>query len=389
MKTKLLLLSAISALMFVSSCSSDDDTITPSIPELEALELSNCSSGIAEGETLILENRNNGVDYIINCTYPVNGDLIIDPGVTIQFGTDATIRVYNSGSIQALGTAQNKVVFTGEDKVPGSWKGLYIISSDVKNKIEYATIEYAGAVGDDGAILLWSDTHLKMNNTNITNSQTYGLHANTNNNELLLENNTITACKAPMYLDASYVSAISNGSYTGNNTDAIIVDRGFIDEDHTWTKLNVPYHFPNGVDVIAGGNLTVMPGVIMKFGQDSRLFINEGASGPKPSIIAVGTAAEPIVFTSIDNVMSAWRGIYFDSPNALNEIGFATIENASNPDQEGAIETWYGTVLNVHDVSFKDIQNCAIHQYKFPADPDTLTSSNLTYINVAHTFCQN
>lgn len=88
-------------------------------------------------------------------------------------------------------------------------------------------------------------------------------------------------------------------------------------------------------------------------------------------------------------MLGAWQGIYFDTPSPLNKIGFATIEYATNANQEGAIEMWYGTVLNVHDVAFKDIQNCAIHQYISVGDPDTLTTSNLTYTNVTIPYCRN
>lgn len=123
----------------------------------------------------------------------------------------------------------------------------------------------------------------------------------------------------------------------------------------------------------------------MKYGLDALLNINEGASGPKPSLIAVGTAAEPITFTGINEVLGAWRGIYFDTPSPLNEIGFATIEYASNLDQKGAIANWAGVVLNVHDTTFKDIQYCALLN-----DTNTstvITTSNLTYVNVGGEIC--
>ena len=99
----------------------------------------------------------------------------------------------------------------------------------------------------------------------------------------------------------------------------------------------------------------INPGVEMAFGLDGKLEIPEGASGSKPSLIAVGTEQNPILFTAIDKVEGAWKGIWFDTPSALNEIGFATVEYASNDKQVGAIYAWYGTVLNVHDVLFKDI----------------------------------
>lgn len=371
-----------------SSCSSDDDSSSQE-EELETVIL-DCTN-LASGETLTLENINSGIDYIIDCVYVVSGDLIIDPGVTIQFGTDAGIKVYDTGSIDATGTELNPIVFTGETQVPGSWKGVFIDSNDIKNKIEYATIAYAGGGGfnsndDRGGVIVYSSTRLTMRNTTITNSEAYGFNASYGGDELILQNNTITNCNAPMYILGIYITTISGGSYTGNDLDAIVADRDFIanESHHIWTKLNVPYHFPEGMDVTnSGGKLTIMPGVVMKFGQDTDLAITEGASGNKPSLIAVGTIAEPIVFTSIDNTLSAWRGIYFDTPSTLNEIGFATIENASNPAQEGAIATWSGTVLNVHDVFFKDIQYCAI----LNSTSATLTTSNLTYVNVGGEIC--
>jgi len=372
-------------LLLLTSCGEDDPA--PTEEEL-ATKTIDCSSSVAAGETLTLENRNNGVDYIINCVYVVKGDIIIKPGVTIQFGTNAGLKVNDTGSIQVLGLESERIVFTGEDKTPGAWRGIFIDSNDTKNRIEYAKIEYAGGEafnsnGDKGSVIVWSDTHLNMNNTTITNSETYGFNASYGGDELELVNNTITNCNAPMFIEGAYPTTISGGNYTGNTTDAIIVTADQITGNHNWSKLNVPYHLPEGLRVSAGGKLTIMPGVILKFGLDTQLNINEGASGPKPSLIAVGTAQEPIIFTGLNNVLGAWKGIYFDSPSPLNEIGFTTIEYASNPSQGGAIANWAGTVLNVHDTTFKNIQYCSI----LNSSSATLTTSNLDYVNVGDQIC--
>ncbi len=379
-------------IVVLSSCTKEEEP--PVEPELPPLVI-DCSTRVNDGETFTLEDRNTGIDYIIDCVYLVDGDFMVNPGVTIQFGGDAGIKVSQSGSIQLLGTAQDQVVFTGEDKIRGSWRGVFIQSNDPKNTIEHAKIEYAGggsfnSNGDQGAVIAYSDTQLNMNNTTLTNSSTYGFNASYGEGDFTLTNNTITSCAAPMLVEGAYPSAISGGSYTGNDLDAILVGADQITGVHNWSKLDVDYHLPAGLQVIPGGTLTIMPGAVLKFGQDSRLHINEGASGPKPSLIAVGTAADPIVFTSLDNTLRAWRGIYLDTPSTLNEIGFARIENASNSAQLGAIETWYGTVLNVHDVLFKDIPDCAIHQYISNGAPNTLTTSNLSFENVGTTvICQN
>lgn len=380
----------------LSSCSKDK--VESQEPAAEALELSCSMQGsnvfVHEDSTFTLVDRGSGVDYILNCSANVKGNLIIEAGVTIQFGTDAGMRVYNSGSIQVLGLENKQVVFTGEDKIPGSWRGIFIQSNDVKNRIEYAKIEYAGGEafssnGDKGAVIIYSNTHLNINNTTITNSETYGINASYGGDELVLVDNTITLCKAPMYIEGAYPTTISGGNYIGNTIDAIIVTSDQITGNHNWNKLNVPYHLPEGLTVIAGGKLTIMPGAILKFGLDKVLYISEGASGPKPSLIAVGTAQEPIIFTGLNNVLGAWRGIRFDTPSPLNEIGFATVEYASNPNQEGALDLWYGTVLNVHDVTFKDIQRCAIHYNISPTAVNTLTTSNLDYQSVGSQICKN
>ncbi|PCJ64363.1 MAG: hypothetical protein COA58_13495 [Bacteroidetes bacterium] len=384
---------SITLLTNLSSCK--DDEVEPKPQIIQALEL-NCET-VPEDSTLTLVDLGLEVDYVLNCIGKVRGDLIIEPGVTVQFGTDAGIKVSETGSIQVLGTAQDPVVFTGEDLIPGSWKGIFIDSKDVKNKIEYATVEYAGggyfnSNGDLGGVIVYSNTLLNMNNTTISHSKAYGFNASYGGDELVLKDNTITNCNVPMLVLPNYVDGMDGGTYTGNKTDAIYVANGFTTIDATWRNLGVPYHILARLVVSAGGGkLTINPGVVMEFGLNGSLEVAEGASGSKPSLIAVGTAQNPILFTGIDKVEGAWKGIWFDTPSALNEIGFVTIEYASNSDQSGAIYMWYGTILNVHDVLFKDIKECAIHQYVSSAgDSSNLTTSNLSFENVGSTtICQN
>ena len=335
---------------------------------------------IPTGETLTLVDRNDHVDYIIDCTYVVEGSLIVEKNVTIEFGTDAGINV-DGGSIQLKGEEKTPIILTGIDKSKGAWKGVIVDSNDVKNEINYTHIDYAGGEafnsnGDKGAVIIWADSKLKIKNSTITNSETYGINARYGGDELDLKNNTITSCDAPMYIAATYPDTISGGKYIGNNTDAIIVSSEFIAHDATWNDLGVPYHIIDRLDVIEGGKLTVNPGVTMAFGLDVKFFINEG------SLIVKGTEDNLITFRAINKVKGGWRGIYFDSPSPLNEIAFANIEYASNPQQAGAIYTWYDTVLNVHNVNFNHIQRDAIHIKKFAADPTTVIESNNNYSDI-------
>jgi len=186
-----------------------------------------------------------------------------------------------------------------------------------------------------------------------------------------------------MYVAAIYPDTISGGKYTGNNTDAIIVIGKFITHHAVWKDLGVPYHIIDRLDVVSGGGqLTINPGVTMAFGLDAKFNIDERASGSKPSLIAIGTEDKHITFTAINKVKGGWKGFYFDSPSPLNEIAFANIEYASNPQQAGAIYTWYGTVLNIHNVNFNHIQRDAIYIESSTNTPSSVTESNNNYSDV-------
>ena len=341
--------------------------------------------------TFVLEDRGKGVDYIVDCQMPISGDLKIMPGVVIEFTTDAGLNV--SGSLQAIGTVENKIEFLGKDKGKGTWSGIFYNTNDTKNELSYCTINNAGGSafnsnGDKGAIIIYSSTTLKVSNCNISDSKTSGIFAKRNGCELILEDNIITKCEVPIFIYPKYVGTISGGLYTGNLKDKILVysytsSIAFMTK---WKDLGVPYLITDRLIIVAGGDLTINPGVTLEFSPGSYMSIDEGASGPKPSLRAVGTVTKPIIFTGENKVLGEWSGIYFDSPSVLNEIAFATIEYASNLNQEGAIELWAGTVLNVHDVTFNEIEKCAIYS-KYNNWLNGLTTSNIIYNNTGGQIC--
>ncbi|MCL2710847.1 MAG: carboxypeptidase regulatory-like domain-containing protein, partial [Planctomycetaceae bacterium] len=68
---------------------------------------------------------------------------------------------------------------------------------------------------------------------------------------------------------------------------------GTITSDQTWYGGQV-YHVTGNVTVASGVTLTIMPGAIIKFEERCSLIVNAGGT-----LIAEGTAAQPIIFTSI------------------------------------------------------------------------------------------
>ncbi|MCB9257566.1 MAG: hypothetical protein H6579_10575 [Chitinophagales bacterium] len=379
-----------SILMFsLNSCKEDE----PQDQIAEPLVL-DCNDLVATGASLILEDRGIGVDYIINCEASVRGDLSIDPNVTIQFGSDAGIKVYSSGSISAIGSPSSPIVFTGEDKVKGSWKGLFVDSDDAKNELSYCTLEYAGSGafnsnGDIAGIILWADSRISINDCNIQFCDEYGIRADYSGYNVDINNTIITSCDAPMYVEANIVHRISGGNYTGNLLDVVRVrsDNGsrLIGTAQTWTNLGVPYRISDDSDGlrVTGGQLTINPGVTIEF--ENGQFLRVGESDAS-TLIAVGTASNPIVFTGVTKSAGAWGGIsFYYTQSPQNEIGFATIEYAGASPYLGAIYMYVSPVLNAHDISFENISACG-----FYAAPTTtsnpnpnLSESNNTATNVS------
>jgi hypothetical protein len=76
------------------------------------------------------------------------GTLTIEPGVTVLFGVtrDITVR----GTLTALGTSTDPILFTGETATPGSWAGLNFVGTAQQHAaghLAYATVEYGGYGG--------------------------------------------------------------------------------------------------------------------------------------------------------------------------------------------------------------------------------------------------
>ncbi len=337
-----------------------------------------------------LENRNDGVDYIIDCKATVSVDLVIEPGVTIEFTNQGALVV--TGSLSAVGTSDKRIVFSGRDKVAGSWGFVAFNSNSVNNKLENCTIEYAGGFqfssnGDRGNVLLISDARASINNCIIRNGEEYGVKIpSIGNNLSQFNDNTITACNVPVYIPANHVHKINGGNYTGNQINSILIsssggNAGVVEESVTWQNLNVPYRAGKEI-VISCGNLTIAPGTTIQFENGTGIVLQNIGNQDCPGLICVGTADNKIRLTGVTQTAGAWKQIDFrHTQNPSSEISHTIIEYAGNPDSDGAIRMWNNPVVKVTYVDFMDIGTCAM--YAGPSGNVNLTENNNTTVNVA------
>jgi hypothetical protein len=328
------------------------------------------------------------VDYIVDCKMPVYCDLKIMPGVTIAFTTNAGLKVYSAGSINAVATPSGPILLTGVDKVAGSWAGVYVESSDVKNIFSDCKVEYAGGDSfnsndDKGAFILYANSSMDISNTTIQNCMNYGINANYGGCAFTFNDNTISSCSKPMFIAAEYASSISGGVFTGNTIDVIYIDTyggdGTVQTDQTWSNLGVPYRAKGGYSLFSNANLVIAPGVIMEFETGSGIYVNTSRS-----LKAVGTLPNPIIFRGVNPGPGAWRRIYFEGNNSLNEIGYAIVSGGGEDptNTKGSVFTWYNATLNIHDVEFNDNLACGVYVRISGTTPNpNYTSSNLTFNN--------
>lgn len=380
MKTANLMALVLMTLIFASACKKKDDINSEPITlKCDAFKSNN------PDKITKLEDRGTGIDYIIDCKSVVEIDLVIDPGVTIAFSSGAGLVVRTMGSINATGTGSKMIEFTGVDKVKGAWLGVLSYSDDVKNRLQFCKIDYAGggsfnSNGDLGNLILWADTYMRIENTTISNGAAYGINARYGNINVEINNCTITGCDMPFYGDVNIAHKISGGTFTGNTTDVIrlYVLTTKISTNQTWTNLGVPYRISTNKLVIRMATLTIQPGVTVEFENGSGITIGDEDSS---TLIAVGTSSNPITFTGVTKSAGAWSNIYFKfTKSPLNEISHAIIEYAGSAGSDGAIYMWAKPVVKVTNVEFRNISACALYARTEPNE--NLVENNNTTTNV-------
>jgi hypothetical protein len=118
---------------------------------------------------------------------------------------------------------------------------------------------------------------------------------------------------------------------------------GGIFSNTTWTTAGSPYIIIDTTVVFPGVTLTIQPGVIVKFNNSMRLEIRQA------TIIANGTSANPILFTSNDPSPAAgsWANIYLNKINAsqFDHCKFSYATTALYADD-------YGVSVNVSHSDF-------------------------------------
>lgn len=155
---------------------------------------------VASGANITFEN--NGTIKKISVPYHFfrSGQLMstvtFEPGVTCLFNSGLRLWVTSTGAIVADGTATDKITFSSLTEAPGAWSGIELASNSVFNKINHAIVSNGGSSSGRGAnIFMFGSSpgsQLILTNSEVKNSQTYGLRSTSGSVNLTESNNTFS-----------------------------------------------------------------------------------------------------------------------------------------------------------------------------------------------------
>ena len=268
----------------------------------------------------------------------VTFDVDVSHGATLTIEPCADVRVKAGytlvveGTLIAEGTAAKPITLEADD--PAKPWGFMQVFAPGTIRLAYATLSNAGAEMTNayGALEARGDQALpaqeilKVDHVTVRNSVNYGVSlrsgaAFTADSQAL----TVTgSALEPLRILPRLATNLPTGTYTGNTSDGIRVETesyGDVNvENVTFHDRGVPYFiggpYTFGELVVGPGayTLTLEAGVVFKFKKNGglRAESNNGSTG---LIVASGTQAKPVVFTSLEAAPAAgdWRGIELGS----------------------------------------------------------------------------
>ncbi|MBD3275759.1 MAG: hypothetical protein GF372_10625 [Candidatus Marinimicrobia bacterium] len=301
-------------------------------------------STLENGDNQTWQNLNDDATYYVTGDVTVNSELTISSGAEFEFGLDVFLTIGEQGALFANGTDTERIIFTSSN-IPGQqyWGGIHILSSDSRNIIEYADVEYGGgfdpfwlygSYNNDvfANVSLEEDAHLGLQNVRIANSEGAGLVLDDaaviesfSSNEFV--NNTTEA----IITRADEVGMLDEATtFTGNGFDVVRVYRSDIDinDDQTWVNLSDPAVYRITGDLTVNAELTINPAAELQFGEDVEFIVTSDGV-----LDAQGTMGNEIVFTSVnENGGILWGGLLIESNNVNNIMDYTRVSYGGGGD---------------------------------------------------------
>ena len=278
-----------------------------------------------------LTNNVAAVDYIVDCVVDITSAFTIEPGVVIEFQNNAGLGIYDAGTITAVGTSADPIIFRGTSQTQGFWRGVHLETRSVLNNLEHLTIQDAGSnyvyCCNEPATLFLKNAQLSMTNVSIANGAALGIYMGAGTEFASYSGNSITShTGAPISAELASLGDLDGlgSSYTGNDESYIEVRATNVAEETELVKVDVPYRLEGSVlDVTEP--LTIGPGVELIIEENGGIGVYDSGT-----LTLNGTDSEPIVIRGVDPVAGYWRGIHIETVGLANKFTYANISDAGS-----------------------------------------------------------
>jgi len=323
--------------------------------------------------------------------------LTLEPGVELRFLMNGSVTVgsVSSGTLGrliAIGSPAEKIIFRSAEAAPsaGDWGGIYFSKRALKgSKLSNVIVQDAkGNMIDNGAITV-SNSNIAIDSVEITNFTGSGVAAgNTWESPVVgftsFSYNNITSTDGyPIIIRATHLGTIGEGNIISGPNPVLVPGGTIMGKDNVIKKLGVPYLVTdkiivNNPSVADTTFLTIEPGVEMQFNTSWGLTLFNSNPGV---FTAVGTAEEPIIFTSgkPDGTKAPgdWGGIEFYNRSIPgSKMDYCQVSYGGGRYANISIN---GVVTGEPVISNCQISNSASYGvYVFEAAPSLI---NLTYSN--------
>ncbi len=345
------------------SSSGSSGTPTPSCPAPKGGPTEHVSTIVAD-ETWTADKSPHVVPYDLAIQ---GATLTIEPCAEVIIGGVRTLTIATGGKLVAEGKENLPIRIHGQD--PSKAFAQIYANGGGSMRLAYVEIENGGdpqnSIEDiTGTIYVQGDQYLPTQPLVFVDHVT--MKASLSNGLYMSEGAgfapgsrdlTVTgSAQYPISITPPQLDTIPTGKYTGHATDEHLLPAGrrtrAIQVDATMHERGVPYRVGNsngdGMLLVErpeekGGfaTLTIEPGVTIRFKKEGFLSLDRftGQGAARGAIVAVGTPAKPIVFTSAEAkpVAGDWLGLFFNEiPQASNRIEYARIDYAGGVTQEGS-----------------------------------------------------
>lgn len=307
-------------------------------------------------------------DHVYRLTAPIeirNGaNLTIEPGCIIKFNEGGHILIPENSysSILAIGTPQNKIIFTsnGNRRHSGEWEGLIINEGHSRSSFNHCVFEYSERA------INFSGFFVDVDNSLFRYCEYSGISFDSKSEFGSFNNNTFeNTVEKPIRLNATAVNSIGKGNTFGKDSYVEVYDNLDYPGRHVWKKLGIPYRIEYNYFTIFSYTsdiceLVLEPGVILEISDGFTIgsYLGDGR------LIAKGTATDPIIFKSIayhnSGIPSYWSGIAFtEYTTGTTVLDYCKISHGGDNSYLSGNITVYSTPFGSISIS-----NCVIEDSK-------------------------